>query len=271
MLEADGWLMFRFPRWPNAAHSLGKEVRLLDYLGSHLSIRVPNPLRLGTLSQPRGWPFMAYQKLPGTPLTNLTSLSLSERARLTRYLIRLFSQLSALPTAPLRRIGVSSGDRVSWAVRFQRLRRRLEGTAAGPIPAELHRRVAREFDGFSTDLKKSRYRPVLIHHDLWPSHILWDRSARRPVGVIDWEDARFGDPAFDLTEIRGIGSQFTEDLIAARRDPPDPTFEQRLLFYRRIGPLQSVLFGLETGRRTLVRAQLRRLNITMRAESLAES
>ena len=42
--------------------------------------------------------------------------------------------------------------------------------------------------------------PVLLHGDYWPGNILWQGD--RLVGVIDWEDARVGDPLFDLANGR---------------------------------------------------------------------
>jgi aminoglycoside phosphotransferase (APT) family kinase protein len=42
--------------------------------------------------------------------------------------------------------------------------------------------------------------PVLLHGDYWPGNILWQQG--RLAGVIDWEDARVGDPLFDLANGR---------------------------------------------------------------------
>jgi aminoglycoside phosphotransferase (APT) family kinase protein len=41
-----------------------------------------------------------------------------------------------------------------------------------------------------------RNRPVLLHGDFWPGNILWQDD--QLVAVIDWEDAKVGDPLFDL-------------------------------------------------------------------------
>ncbi len=41
---------------------------------------------------------------------------------------------------------------------------------------------------------------VLLHGDYWPGNILWRNS--QLVGIIDWEDARFGDPLEDLANTR---------------------------------------------------------------------
>lgn len=42
--------------------------------------------------------------------------------------------------------------------------------------------------------------PVLLHGDFWPGNILWRNG--RVVGIIDWEDARIGDPLVDLANMR---------------------------------------------------------------------
>jgi aminoglycoside 2''-phosphotransferase len=267
MLEADGRLMFRFPRWASAARSMGREVRLLDLLGRYLSAPIPHPLLMGTLDQPRGWPFMVYRKIPGTPIASLSSMSRQERWRLTQFLVKLFSDLSGCPTRPLRRLGVQPGDKSSWSRRFRRLQGRYQRVAASHVPPELHRRLTGLFGDFYNTLSASNYRQVLLHGDLWPSHILWNRTSHKPVGVIDWEDARFGDPAFDLTGLQGLGAEFTKDLISKRRSARDASFEQRLFFYRRILPLHGLLFGLETGRVALAHTHLRGLRISLQTES----
>ena len=38
--------------------------------------------------------------------------------------------------------------------------------------------------------------PVLLHGDFWPGNVLWQDGAL--AGVLDWEDAAFGDPLADL-------------------------------------------------------------------------
>ena len=271
VLEANEQIILRFPRRPEVARSLGGEIRLLEILGRDLSVPVPHPLRIAVLGKPAGWPFVAYRKLPGTPLADFFELSRPEKARLTRFLVRMFSELSDLPPAPLKRMGILSGDKISWREKYDRLERRYPKGGAHFVPPSITREVTRLFRAFSETLAKSHYAPVLLHHDLWPSHILWDGRKRIPTGVIDWEGARFGDPAFDLTALRGLGPALDEVLIRGQRTPQDTTFEKRLLFYRRIGPLGGLLYGLESGRTSIVRIEMRRLRASLRLESLKES
>jgi aminoglycoside phosphotransferase (APT) family kinase protein len=42
--------------------------------------------------------------------------------------------------------------------------------------------------------------PVVLHGDYWPGNVLWRDG--RLVGIIDWEDALFGDPLADLAITR---------------------------------------------------------------------
>jgi aminoglycoside 2''-phosphotransferase len=247
---------------------MGREVRLLEFLGQHLTTPVPRPLLVGSMNRPRGWPFMAYEKLPGEPLADVEALSRDEQRRLTKFLLTLFTELSECPAAPLTRLGLSSARKDAWPDRFRRLERRYRGVATGRIPAPMDRKIRELFEGFFNTMSGSRFRPCLIHGDLWPSHILWSRERGRPVGVIDWEDARFGDPAFDLGALGGLAPIFGRELIRRCNAGHDDRFEQRLLFYRRILPLQGLLFGLETRRGTLFRRHLRELRASLELESL---
>jgi aminoglycoside 2''-phosphotransferase len=259
MLEGDGRIMFRFPRRLDAARSLGIEARLLEFLGRHLSARIPAPELIATLAKPKGWPFLAYRKLPGLPLTDLSSLRAVEKGRLTRFLVRLFSELASVPRAPLRRLGLRPGDRPSWREEYRRLERRYRRVGARFVPTDVDRELTHLFAAFGEALGTSHYVPVLLHNDLWPSHILWDPPEGRPTGVIDWEDARFGDPAFDLAALGGLGEPHLTALRDLRRAPGDRAFDERLLFYRRVLPVRGLLFGLETGQRAIFRAEMRRL------------
>ena len=59
----------------------------------------------------------------------------------------------------------------------------------------------REFDGLRvrlSDIGDTRYDGprALLHGDFWPGNLLW--KGDQLVGVLDWEDAAYGDPLSDL-------------------------------------------------------------------------
>jgi len=268
VLEANGEVMFRIPRRVQVARSVGFEVRVLGFLGDHLTVPVPEPQRLGVLEHPRGWPFFSYPKLPGVPLSEVPSLGAAGRTRLRRFLGRLLSELAGLPTAPLARLGCPPGDRGAWQKRYVGLLERYERSVSARISPQLDRKVRADFDGFLRIVRESMFRPVLTHLDLGPYNILWDPQEQRPSGVLDWEDVRFGDPAFDLTGLKILGAEYLRSLARSRKAPGDATFAGRLDFYRRVVPVHELLHAVEFGKRTLFRAQLRELRVAYAGASL---
>jgi aminoglycoside 2''-phosphotransferase len=259
VLEADGELIFRFPRRIEVARALGFEVRLLDYLARRLSTPLPTPLRIGTLNHPEGWPFMVYQKLPGVPLLDYRPLRGPERARLQSFVARFLHELSELSSAPIRRLGCNPGDPLAWRRLYLGLRERYERVGVERVPTRLDRQIRAEFDGFLPTLGNSHYRAVVTHRDLGPYNILWDPAMGRPSGVIDWEDARLGDPAFDLVGLVPFGPSFLRPLRKLRKRPDDSEFDRRLRFYRRIRYLPEMLHGIETRQPRLFRQKVREL------------
>jgi aminoglycoside phosphotransferase (APT) family kinase protein len=93
--------------------------------------------------------------------------------------------------------------------------------------AEFHARLPELADGGdSTGIEQAiastaahaENRPVLLHGDFWPGNILWKDG--HLAAIIDWEDARLGDPLSDISGARlellwAFGAeameQFTED------------------------------------------------------------
>jgi aminoglycoside 2''-phosphotransferase len=259
ILEADGELIFRFPRRVDVARSLSFEVRVLDYLSRHIATPVPTPLRVGTLDDPPGWPFLVYEKLPGVPLNEYRPLHRHERPRLRRFVARLLTELASLPANPLRRIGCKSGTPHAWGEVYVNLQQRYERVGAAIVSRRMNEAIQAQFDEFFSILKDSRYCPVLSHRDLGSYNILWDPERGEPTGVLDWEDARLGDPAFDLVGLLPFGVAFWRPLRKIRKSPIDRLFDRRLQFYRTIRFLPELLHAVQAHQPKLARRKLRDL------------
>ena len=78
-----------------------------------------------------------------------------------------------------------------------------QGRGFGPRPAvlddSLDEGLIREAMTRQAPLP-GRNAPVLLHGDLWPGNVLWREG--QLVAIIDWEDARIGDPVIDLSKSR---------------------------------------------------------------------
>ena len=79
------------------------------------------------------------------------------------------------------------------------------------------------------------FKPVLLHADLGPEHLLVRDS--RLVGVIDWGDARVGDPALDYAWL--LNGPFADWEV-------DANLRRRARFYHRLAPWYEAHYGLFT-------------------------
>ena len=79
------------------------------------------------------------------------------------------------------------------------------------------------------------FEPALVHCDLGPSHLIC--RDRRLVGVIDWADAKLGDPAIDYAWL--LNDPFPSWDV-------DAELRRRARIYHRLGPWFEVHYGLVT-------------------------
>jgi fructosamine-3-kinase len=99
------------------------------------------------------------------------------------------------------------------------------------------------------------FMPSLMHGDLAPEHVLCNTTGLI-TGVIDWTDARIGDPAVDLAWlVHGTDSEFAEAVLASY-PANDPAMVERARFYYQVVPWHVLLFGLEEHRAELIESGL---------------
>jgi aminoglycoside phosphotransferase (APT) family kinase protein len=79
------------------------------------------------------------------------------------------------------------------------------------------------------------FKPALLHADLGPEHLLVRDG--RLAGVIDWGDARVGDPALDYSWL--LNDPFADWEV-------DPDLRRRARFYHRLAPWYEAHYGLFT-------------------------
>ncbi|MFZ3355142.1 MAG: aminoglycoside phosphotransferase family protein [Thermoplasmata archaeon] len=172
-----------------------------------------------------------------------------------------------MPPGPLRRLGCKPGVPKAWEELYLGLEHRYERVGAARVSRRLDQEIRAQFDAFLPTLARSHYRPVLSHRDLGSYNILWDPVRGEPSGVLDWDDARLGDPAFDLVGLLPFGASFLLPLRNLRRRPTDPHFDQRLRFYSAIRFLPELLHGIQTHQPELVRRKLQELQIDLERRS----
>jgi aminoglycoside phosphotransferase (APT) family kinase protein len=90
------------------------------------------------------------------------------------------------------------------------------------------------------------FEPTLVHGDLGPEHLRCREG--RLVGVIDWGDARIGDPALDYAWLLNVPFPHWD---------VDEELRRRARVYHRLGPWYEAHYGLFTSKPAHVDAGLR--------------
>ena len=230
----EQWVI-RIPRRGEVERALRREARLLEAIGPRLPTRVPIPVRI---SGPSPIALVA-PRIPGLPAP--------DRPNTARQLGTILKALHGTPVAstPFAPCGIDE-----WRDAHVRRRAEFERTVFPLLPPDERTRARAMFDGVTFD-----FLPVIVHGDLGPEHVLADSDGTIN-GVIDWGDARSGDPAIDLAwPLNGMSESFA-DAVLWTYGEVDQSVLARAVFYHQRGPWYEVLYGLEQKRADLVASGL---------------
>jgi aminoglycoside phosphotransferase (APT) family kinase protein len=213
--------VLRVPRSARSVEELDSEVRLLPSLASALPVEVP---RFEYVSRDP-W-FVVYRLICGEPLRDEDPVG-----------VRAFlDALHGFDTTGLevRRpdwLGIYETHAEDWRFAVLPLLDADEQGRAEGLLAEIETLTG--------------YAPALVHCDLGPEHLLCRDG--RLVGVIDWGDAKIGDPAIDYAWL--LNGPFPDYEV-------DDELRRRALIYHRLGPWFEVEYGVRTERPKWVRSGL---------------
>jgi aminoglycoside phosphotransferase (APT) family kinase protein len=206
----EEWV-FRFPRRRGVEEALALELALLPALAPGLPVEVP---RFEHVS--RDPFFVGYRLIRGEPLVD------EDGDGLRAFLDALHRFDPA--AVPL--------ERPDWIEAYRAQCAEFERLVFPILDRDLRARAERLFAEVDTLVG---FEPVLTHADLGPEHLLVRDG--RLVGVIDWADARIGDPALDYAWF--LNGPFADWDV-------DPELRRRARFYRRLRPWYEAHYGLFT-------------------------
>ena len=210
VLVNDEWI-FRFPRRPGVEAALEVEIALLPELAPALRVAVP---RFEHVSHDPL--FVAYRVIRGAPLVD------EDAGGVRGFLEALHAfDASLLPV-----------ERPRWVDAYDEQCAEFERLVLPLLEAEQRIAAKRLFAETETLVG---FEPALLHADLGPEHLLVREG--RLAGVIDWGDARLGDPALDYAWL--LNGPFADWDV-------DPDLRRRARFYHRLGPWYEAHYGLFT-------------------------
>src|SRR5262245_49145003 len=182
----NGEWVFRFAKGEFGLRSLAREKRVLEVVHPHLSLATPTPVYAGE-------DFIAYRFLRGEALTRhvVRQLDGVSAQRVANQLATFLRQLHSVPTGDGLPQTAAPADRDFWMQRRREVAEKIY-----PLLLPIQRQWADDlFDAVLADPEALTFEPRLIHGDLAPYHILFDPSAQRLSGMIDFGVAGLGDPA----------------------------------------------------------------------------
>ncbi|MGI8646408.1 MAG: phosphotransferase [Nocardioides sp.] len=224
VIVEDHWVDRR-PRRPQVASRLLAETRLMPRIAPRLGLDVPEPVVLE--DDPLRVRHPLVRGVPGEP----AALSGADGTAVGRFLRTLHDTSPELYDGT----GVLGAEeaRAELLDGLEGMRKRVLPL----LPAGVHGQARALLDAVAIPAETR-----LVHGDLGPLHLL--TTDGRVSGVIDWTDARLGDPGLDLAwTLNGTPAAFADALAAAYS--PTPGQRARGLLWHRLGPWWEALAGTD--------------------------
>jgi len=207
LIVDDAWVM-RWPRHRLAVEEIEREVDLLPVLAPLLPVGVP---QFEYVSRDP-W-LVAYRLIRGDPLVAEDPDG-----------VRAF--LEALHAVDVDNVPAQRPD---WLETYGRQAEGFRRVVLPRLDLDERQRGEALLEEVAT---LTDFRPALTHSDLGPEHLLV--RDEKLVGVIDWGDARIGDPAIDYAWL--LNGPFSDWDV-------DDELRRRARIYHRLGPWFEVHYG----------------------------
>jgi aminoglycoside phosphotransferase (APT) family kinase protein len=208
VIADDEWV-FRFPRRPQITEVLRMEIALLPSLADSLPVAIPRFDHIST--EPL---FVGYRVIRGTPLVD-------EDGQGVRAFLDALHSFDA-SASPL--------ERPDWIASYRAQCDEFERLVVPLLDIDERAAASRLFGEVETLVG---FEPALLHADLLPEHLLVHDG--RLAGVIDWGDARIGDPALDYAWL--LSAPFAGWDV-------DDELRRRAGFYHRLAPWYGAHYGV---------------------------
>jgi aminoglycoside phosphotransferase (APT) family kinase protein len=208
LILADEWVV-RWPRHRLAVEEIEKEAALLPALAPLLPVEVP---QFEYVSR-EPW-LVAYRFIQGEPLAGEDPDG-----------VRVF--LEALHGIDVGEVPAPHPD---WLETYREQADEFRRVVLPLLDADERTRGEALLDETET---LTGFEPALTHSDLGPSHLLVRNG--RLAGVIDWGDARVGDPALDYSWL--LNGPFPDWDV-------DDGLRRRALVYHRLAPWFEAHYGV---------------------------
>ncbi len=237
--------IFRFPQ-DNREYvikQLQSEISLLPKLQKRFDLLIPNFEFIG---KHQGLPFVGYKKIDGIPFTpNLfRTLSKDAKTQAIKDLAAFITKLHEFPADEARKcIAWEETSKEIYQNRLSRVK-----DLEGKVPKHLLDYLRSQFDIFFSQLVDFEQESVLVHADLTPDHILFNRQTQKIEGIIDFGDIAISDPDMDLRwmlDPDDFDPEFLDEFLKYYKHPNPEMLKKRLRFFWNVSSMIDLFHGID--------------------------
>lgn len=217
--------LFKFSRYDWSVCYLENEINVIGLISKNIAMHLPKvePMEPGNAK---------FSHIQGEPLyrNRLLMLDIRMQEVVAEQLALFLKQLHSLPIKESRykilqecRNSLSGED---WLEKYEELQRKVF-PYCDSYTSEYYRQI---FRPLLEDENFLNYKPVLIHGELTPKHIKTNSVTNKISGIVDFELAGIGDPAYDVGIILdNLGEGFVRRMAKYYRELQ--TYIDRARFY----------------------------------------
>lgn len=229
-------LVFRFAKHEHAVSVMASEAKILQLLDGRLSLLIPHPSHIEK-------DVLVHQYIEGEALTRAAFFKASKTARnrMAEQLGKFLTELSEVPVDD----GLPETPAPVTHQAWQDIRQQVSETVFPLLLPHQIEWAEQLLDQALADATFFDHKPVLIHGDLAPYHILHREDEAGIRGIIDFGVAGRGDPAIDLAMLLQAYGESIVDLIL-NHYPHGRSHMKRARFHAQAVELQWALLGTKT-------------------------
>lgn len=217
--------LFKFARYDWSAVYLRNEADVLRFIRSFVTTPLPDVEMIAPDITRRNY-------IKGSPLYRNVLLKMNQYSQdaVAMQIAAFLKQLHAIPAAKAEYANIGSSQvnrtREEWLSELETMQRKISPYCTNYVKEYLRQIIQPAID--NEDFFE--FRPTVIHGELAPYHILFDKTSRKITGIIGFSNAGIGDPAFDIGMLMDhLGESFIWRV--QKYYPMTPVFLERARFY----------------------------------------
>ncbi|USK53158.1 aminoglycoside phosphotransferase family protein [Cytobacillus solani] len=203
-------IVFRFPKSEHLITKVIDEMKILDHLAViEPIIKIPKYEPVFNENKLIG---VKYAFLKGKSLSEYTDCQLNEEPENAKLMADFLTKLHSIDISVMNDTNLTAIHTLHY---WENLYSLVKQVVFPFLNTYQQSEISEVFISFINNYSSLSYKKTLIHGDLTPSNIIFNKTINRIDGIIDFTDAQFGDPAFDFAGLYWtFGPDFTQKVLS---------------------------------------------------------